>query len=232
MHLFKIIRELFIYIKGDRIYIFCLYILSYTTPSITVSQFLPRIGKSSLQPSSFSLLLSLALPWKEGQRGCLSAGFDGTEREQKRNVRKEQKGGYLATKLSCLMLVADVGCSEHPQRTPREERAWLKVVANSEDISRVKGPHRFRASAYSRARARFKRNSYTGRHAGETVCSLRPFLRQISSSSRRSKNAFPFMPRAEADSPTSFAANDIPLGRFLGFEEIRFSRRADDTTMP
>lgn len=72
---------------------------------------------------SFSLFFSSALPWKEGRRGCLS-GFDGMERERKRNVRKAQKGSYLVTKLSCLMLEADV--AQSILKELREERVWLK----------------------------------------------------------------------------------------------------------
>lgn len=44
--------------------------------------------------------------------------------KRKRNVRKAQKGGYLATKLSCLMLVADV--AQSVLKELREERVWLK----------------------------------------------------------------------------------------------------------
>lgn len=172
-------RELFMYLGWS--YIRDLpSISSYTT--IRLSQCLNFSLESvrALYASTPSFLflplfLPLALPWKKGQRGCLSAGFDGTEHERKRYVRKAQKGGYLATKLFYLMLVADVAQSILKELRERKE----SMAKSSDKFERHFAKRRQASFSCIRLLARFKRNSYTGRHGGEAVCSLPSFLRQI-----------------------------------------------------
>lgn len=62
--------------------------------------------------SSFPLpLLPLALPWKKGLRGLSLSDLTERRTNGKGYVQKARKDGYLATKLFCLMLVADVARS-------------------------------------------------------------------------------------------------------------------------
>lgn len=100
----------------------------------------------------------------------------------------------------------------------RGKRVWLKVVINLEDISQRDVKFRSRASAYSRGLNVIRTRVGTMRQFA--VC--RHFYAK---SSRESKNASSFMPWKRICRRRS---PHVPLGRFLDFEEIRFSCRADD----
>lgn len=103
-----------------------LSIFSYTTPSL--SQCL-NFSLESVRALRASIYLSPFL--SSSPRLChgkeaMVASRHLMERcaNGKGNVRKAQKGGYLATKLSCLMLVADV--AQSILKELREEKVWLK----------------------------------------------------------------------------------------------------------
>lgn len=109
--------------------------------------------------------------------------------KRKRNVRKAQKGGYLATKLSCLMLVADV--AQSVLKELREERVWLKSTGKLGRHFACKETSSFVlvAPTYS-----CDLNVIRTRVAGEEARQFAVCGHFYARSSRDSKNASSFMP--------------------------------------